>query len=264
MSCNRSTTPARTFALIGRAVFIELLRRKDVYVLLALMAVYAIGVVSFTLVGIDNASTGTFLLNLGMTLSYYAAHVLTLVLTARQIPDELENRTIYPLLAKPVGRGAFLFSKWGACVLCGIAALTGLWTLGVLPVPRMESYQAATLIQAILLFPVSLALLAALALLISLVAPKGVVLVVAGSIFFFGDKIGGLLARGAESNVWLTPVAWLTAYLPDFSKLNLITRYTDGIGPVPGFEYAGLICYGVIVTAFGLSLSNIIFQRRAL
>jgi len=264
MSAAPTVPVSRACSLLCRAVFIELVRRKDVYVLLSLMAVYSVGVISCTLVGIDNASTGTFLLNLGMTLSYYAAHLLTLVLTARQIPDELENRTIYPLLAKPIGRGVLLCSKWGACVLCGMIALTGLWLLGVMPVPRMETYQITTLIQTLLLFPVSLALLAAIALLISLVAPRGVVLVGAGLIFFFGDKIGGLVERGAESSVWLTPVAWLTAYLPDFSKLNLITRYTDGIGPVPGAEYVGLLLYGSIITVFGLALSNAIFQRRAL
>jgi ABC-type transport system involved in multi-copper enzyme maturation permease subunit len=39
------------------------------------------------------------------------------VLTARQLPAEFENRTIYPLLAKPINRLQFLLGKFAGVVL---------------------------------------------------------------------------------------------------------------------------------------------------
>jgi len=94
----------RPITTVGKGVIIELIRRKDLYVLGMLMVVFCIGAVSARAAGIKEAATGTFLLNLGMTLSYIFAHLLTLVLAVRQVPSEIENRTIYPILARPVTR----------------------------------------------------------------------------------------------------------------------------------------------------------------
>ena len=257
-------SPLRATALIGRGVFIELIRRKDVYVLLFLMCVFLIGVLAIRTVGIEQAATGTFLLNLGMSLAFYSAHILTLLLMARQIPTEIENRTLYPLLAKPVDRDEVLLAKWLACAVCGILVLTALMLLGWLPVPRMEEYHPGTGAQMLTLLPLSLALLAGVTLCLSLVTPKGVTVVLAGGLFFAGPQLIALAQRAASGSGLGQPVAWLSGYLPDFSKLNLITRYTDGIAPLGTGEFIGLVAYGALFTAVSLAISASLFRRRPL
>ena len=80
-----------------------------------------------------------------------AATLLTLFLAARQIPDEIEHRTIYPLLARPLSRDVYILGKWVACTLVGLAVFAALFVLGWLPVPKMEPYSGALLGQVIAL-----------------------------------------------------------------------------------------------------------------
>ena len=62
----------------------------------------------------------------------------------------------------------------------------------------------------------------------------------------------------------LNLAGWCAAYLPDFSKLNLITRYTDGIAPLAPGEFLGLFAYGVLFTLAALSVAIWRFRSRSL
>ena len=86
---------------IGKCVIIELIRRKYLFVMGALVAVFCIGAIGVRVAGVDNPVIGAFVLNLGLTLAYGLSHVMTVLLSARQIPDELQNKTIYPRVVLP-------------------------------------------------------------------------------------------------------------------------------------------------------------------
>lgn len=254
----------RSMTLVGEGVLIQLLRRKDVYVLLILGGLFTTGVLIVNLVGVENPATGTFLLNMGLSLAWMLAHILTLVLMARQIPDEIDNRTLYPLLAKPVDRGVMLVGKWLACALCGCSIFVCLALLGYVPAPKMETYHGMMLVQAVVAQFLSIGLLAAVTLLLSLVTPRGVSLVLAGLLFFFGTKVTTFFLARLRGSAFEDLARWMVAYLPDFSKLNLITRYTDGIAALSPGEFLSLCLYAIVMTAFSLALSIFIFKRRAL
>ncbi|MEQ8822512.1 MAG: hypothetical protein RLY93_19935 [Sumerlaeia bacterium] len=262
-------TPAnRSLYWIGYGVFLELIRRKDAYVLLILMSLFFLGTGVIGLVGIENQETGTFLLNLGLTLAYYMAHLLLLILIVRQIPDEIENRTVYPLLAKPMSRSQMFLGKWIACTLGGIVSLLVLGFLGWIPVPKGGAYSWPLLFQGLVLLICSLAMLAALAGALSLLVPRAVALVGLGLWFAFGSQaIVFLRARAADGAPEFL-ARWLTAYLPDFGKLNLITRYTDTVDPqvtaLGVGEFGGLILYAAIFTALALVAGVTIFNKRPL
>jgi ABC-type transport system involved in multi-copper enzyme maturation permease subunit len=257
-------SPIRAGRLIGRGVALELLRRKDAYVLMLMMSVFLVGTTAVRIVGVEAPAAGTFLLNLGMTLAYYAAHLLTLLMSVRQMPDEIEHRTVYPLLAKPLDRTVLVVGKWMACAACGTAILAVLMLLGWLPAPRMESYHGGVCLQALLLLPVSLAMLSALGVCLSLMLPRGLAAVVAVGLFFGSHAVIGLAARAADAHPVAAVAAWCAHYLPDFTKLNLITRYTDGIGPLEPAAFGGLLLYGALCTALYLAVAAVLFRRRPL
>ena len=136
MNTGQGPSPLRAMRILVRGVLIELVRRKDIYVLLMLMGLWAIGVISVGMVGIENTATAAFLLNMGLMLVHLAAHTLTLLLAVRQIPDEIENRTLQPVLARPVDRSTFLLGKWAACTLCGLICAGIFFPLAWLPAPK--------------------------------------------------------------------------------------------------------------------------------
>ena len=89
---------------------------------------------------------------------------------ARQLPSEKENRTIFPMLAKPITRSAeLLVGKFLGCWLaCGIALFCFYLFFGCLSASRehhwhlLNYFQAATLHWAMLGILISLVLLGSL------------------------------------------------------------------------------------------------------
>jgi len=260
----RAVSPLRGSMLVGRGIWIELIRRKDLYVLAILMGFFALGALGATIVGIENADTATFLLNLGMSLAYYAAHGLALTLMARQVPDDIENRTVFPLLAKPVDRAWYLTGKWGAVVLGTFIAYMVLTLMGWLPSPKMGDYSGVLFLQVIVLQFLSITMLAAAVLLLSLIAPKGIVIVVGAILFLLGDKIGAFIERRFADTALETPVAWVVQYIPNFNNLNAITRYTDGAPALTGGEFLGFATVALVNAALFMMLAMLIFRRRPL
>ena len=55
-----------------------------------------------------------------LALSYVTALVLTIVLAANRIPGEIEHRTAYPVITRPVARWEYLAGTW-----LGITAVVG-------------------------------------------------------------------------------------------------------------------------------------------
>jgi ABC-type transport system involved in multi-copper enzyme maturation permease subunit len=264
MSTNRVVSPLHAAVWIGRGVLIELLRRKDAYVLGLLMLVFCVGALAIRLSGVERPATATFILNLGMTLAYVFAHTVTLLLAARQIPAEIENRTMYPILARPVARRDVLLGKWFACACSGTMAYCVFFLMVWLTAPRLESCSTSLLMQTLALQVTSLGLTASLALLLSLLVPKGVAILLLATILFFGSTLVGFIRSAASSRVIEPMVNWVVLYVPDFSKLNLTTRYTDGMSTIGGGVFAGLVALASLYTLAGLTISHRVFRRRPL
>ena len=105
---------------IAGIVVKELYRRKDFYVLFVLTALITLvlGSVSF----FNDAKIVRYLKEVCLLLIWISSLVIAIGTAARQIPAERENRTIFPLLAKPVTRGQVITGKFLGCWLaCGVA-----------------------------------------------------------------------------------------------------------------------------------------------
>jgi len=265
------TTPASSAIPINRAIHLiasctvlETLRKRDLFVLLLLASIYAVGVVVARVVGIENPATATFLLNLGLYLAYLASHALVLLHAAAQLPQEMEQRTLYPLLAKPVERSAVILGKWVASCLVCVCAYLVLAGLAASAAPRMESTHAGMLAQTLVLHVASLGLLAALAVAGSLVLPKAVNVATLALLAMSGDKITGLASAWIGDRPAAPLFNWILGYLPEFTKLNVITRYTDGLTPLSAWVFGGLLGYATIFMAASLLFAIRLFERKPL
>src|SRR5438270_7552193 len=107
-------------ALTG-VVIKELYRRQDFYVLFVMTAM--ITVLMGTMNFFHDRSIAGYLKEGCLWLIWISAFVISIVTTARQIPAERENRTIFPLLAKPVTRNQVVLGKFAGCWLASGIAL---------------------------------------------------------------------------------------------------------------------------------------------
>jgi ABC-type transport system involved in multi-copper enzyme maturation permease subunit len=240
--------------LVIRATLLEALRRKDAWVLGILMGAYALVALGARLGGGTDASAATFMLNLGLSLSVLFAHLLTVLLAGRQFPDEIENRTLYPLLARPVTRRSLLLGKWIAGGLVGLVTLAAFALLAWGVAPRAQAMSPLTGMQFFAALPFSLFWASALAILLSLWLPRASALSAGLVLVMLGERLA----------TWTRDVPVLAHLLPRFGALNLATRLTDGAPPLAGGEFLVLILYATVWTLLCVELSIHLFQRRGL
>src|SRR5882724_6621541 len=116
---------------IAGVVIKELYRRKDFYVLFVMTAVITLLMGSVRFFGDDKIVR--YLKDICLLLIWASELVIAIATTARQIPAERENRTIFPLLAKPVTRWHVILGKFAGCWLaCGLALVVFYLFFGVI------------------------------------------------------------------------------------------------------------------------------------
>src|SRR5439155_1877112 len=99
-----------TILALSHVVIKELYRRKDFYVLFVFTALITLlmGSVKF----FHDDKIVRYLKEISLLLIWVSALVVAIGTTARQLPAERENRTIFPLLAKPVTRAQVILGKF--------------------------------------------------------------------------------------------------------------------------------------------------------
>lgn len=137
----------RAIWLIGKSVLIESVRRREIYAIV-LIACLIIGTV-MTLDFFELEGLSKFYRETALTIMSMASALTVIVLAARQLPREFSNRTIYPLLAKPVSRSTFLLGKllgvMLAAVFCfalfmAVYVLGSFYLHGTIPWPLFAQY----------------------------------------------------------------------------------------------------------------------------
>ena len=155
------------FAVAG-VVIKELYRRKDFYVLFILTVLICLVMASVNFFNDDKIVR--YLKEICLLFIWICSLVIAITTTARQIPAERENRTLFPLLAKPLTRTQLLLGKFLGCWLaCGMALVCFYIFFGVLAASREHHWPLLNYFQAATLHWVMLAVVIAFALLGSLV-----------------------------------------------------------------------------------------------
>ena len=106
--------------IIAKGVIRELFRRQDFYLIFALLLVIILysAMISF---GGETGFTRYFK-EIGISLVYIFSVIVAITFAGRQVPQETEQKTIYPILAHPVSRGQFIAGKYlGALVISAIS-----------------------------------------------------------------------------------------------------------------------------------------------
>lgn len=253
------------FGLAG-IVIRELYRRKDFYVLFVLTALITLmmGSVSF----FNDPKIARYLKDLCLLLIWISSLVIAIGTTARQIPAERENRTIFPLLAKPVSRWQVIFGKFVGCWLaCGLGLLMFYFFFAVISASREHSFPVPVYFEAMWLHWMMLAIVVALCLLGSVVftAPSSnatILFIVVLGILFMGGHLNKIAAQQPEpmSSV-LSFFYFIIPHLEWYDVRDFIIYNNSPAGPG---ACALATLYAVFYAGALLLATWLLFRRKAL
>ncbi len=206
------------------------------------------------------------ILDMGLAAIELSGMLIAVLIGVGLVAGEIDRRTIFPTLAKPVPRAGFLLGRYAGLVLM-LAVNVVIMMIALAVVLKAADYTLTSIvIQAALLIFVELALLAAAAMFFgSFTTP---VLATAFSLCFF--LIGHLLAdlrlyreKVAHNTLarFLTGVIYKV--LPDLELLNLKSQASNGLPLPPGLTSTATV-YGVVYGAILLLLAIAVFSRRDL
>jgi ABC-type transport system involved in multi-copper enzyme maturation permease subunit len=204
--------------------------------------------------------------DVGLASMEFFGTLIALFIGVGLVSQEMERRSIYPLLAKPLGRGEFLIGKFlglAVTLLVNVSVMTlGLWlTLWWQRDGRFE----VGLLQAIVPIYAGLLVVVGLALLFSTLTSSTLAAVCAISVTVVGryaDILKNAGTLGEHLPGWFAHVTrglfWL---LPNLRHFDLKDRVVHG-AVIPISEIAWILLYGAVYTSALLSLAYLAFRRR--
>jgi hypothetical protein len=279
---------------IARNTFTELVRQKVFYFLM-IFALLVIGNSAF-MAKFSFQEQFQMLKDISLGAMSVFGSIIAILATANFLPKDMEDRTIYTILAKPVPRFSYLLGK-----LCGIFSLLAvsillmsavflavLWirestvlaeTRAQLQGSSAEEIAAAVkevtnatfhinLIPGIAVIFLKSALLASLTLFLSTFATSSIfTILMATALYFIGhlqSTAREYWLAGVDVQWWSRLLAALVSLLfPDLQAFNLTDDIIAGAA-VPMAVFAGTIGLGLLYISVYFSLAALVFSDREL
>ena len=260
----RALASAERVAAIALHNFKESVRDRVLYnlVLFALLMIGAAILFGSISVGIERA----ILVNLGLSSISIFGLLISIFIGIGLVAKEIEKRTIYNILSKPVWRAEFILGKYFGLLLT-LAVNTAIMTAGfylalLYQDHRLERADLAPL-EAIYLILLQLALVVALALLFSCVSTPILSALFTFCFFFAGHFLADLRALGHHSGSALLGAILNVLYylLPDFGAFSVIGPAAHG-HRVPSYLLVGNSLYALLYATILISAAVLVFEER--
>jgi len=255
-----------TVFALANVVIKELYRRKDIYVLFVLTALITLVLGSVTF--FNDPKISRYLKDICLLLIWVSSLVIAITTSARQIPAERENRTIFPLLAKPVTRGQVIAGKFAGCWLaCGFCLLVFYLFFTLVTASREHTFNFEAVSKAIWLHWVLLGVAIAIVIFGSIVfsAPSAnitISFIVVIGILGMGRYLHRVALQQAEPvNTILSAIYFAMPHLEWYDVRDFLVNDLH----LASWTDCGLATlYGAAYMAFFLCAAGILFRRKAL
>ena len=257
----------RAIWAIGKSVLLEAVRRKDVYAIV-LLCCGAIGL-TMTVDFFEVEGLTKFYREMALKLMDVSTAVAVILLATRQLPREFEQRTIYPLLARPIGRLTFLLGK-----LAGVCAAAA-FCLGLFMAIYVAGIGAlgggigwGLFLQHVFLQALQMILLATACFVFSLGLSKDAALTVGFLFYFTAGALGNMAvvlhdSAGAagRAGLWLMTYAvpQLALFVWSDKAVHVEIWEPLGLGTM-----AALAGYALIYSVVLMGIAHSMFRRRPL
>ena len=250
---------------VASVSILEMLRRRDMYVALILALVIIIPLSSVNLFGVEGVVR--YVREVTLLLIWVCSIVIAISTTSRQVPGELQRRTILPLLAKPIRRGEFVVGKFvGSTLATSIAIFLFYACYIILVGVKSGIWLNLTMIQAMFLHLLFITLVCAMTLCGSLIFTASAnvticALVTIGMLLFGGRLSEFAMKAPAPANFAI----WTTHFLfPHFEFFDSRLRMVHEWGPHSLTVFLAATFYAVLYTLALVTVAMLVFRRKRL
>lgn len=258
----------RPILAIAATTIGEAIRRKVLLVILLIGLLFLI--IAPGLGVLSTRSEDTVLRSMMLGIIQLTSAVISIVLTVYMIPNEIERRTIYTILSKPVHRWQFLVGKYlGAVGALGLMmALMSIVMIVAYIIQRRDPAAALSLVPGPSLFFIQMSLLAAVAIFFSTFVAPLVNFFLSGGMFVLGITFNPIVETLQQSQT--TPaftkaaVTLIGTLLPNFANYQIANPLINPNQTIinPTQYYINVTAYGVMYIGVLLIAGILIFERR--
>ncbi len=248
--------------MIVWATILETVRRKDLYVVWMLAACGVAAGASLSVIGVRGKET--FIRDITLGVVNLLSVSCCVWLAARQMPEELARRTLFPLLARPVRRFDVLFGKFLAVwLLSGVALVVLAGTAwGMLYVQKAAI--GRIFLDYLALRFLSFGPIAALTITLSLVLSQPATVILSGLLTLCATLFARTIADVVREGSAAAPVFKAIYFtVPHFDLFDLSQRASFNYPPIAAGVIGALVLYAAAYATLFLSLGAIRFRKMA-
>jgi ABC-type transport system involved in multi-copper enzyme maturation permease subunit len=258
-----ATSFARTIA-IARNAFREAVRDRVLYNLVLFVLLLIAGAI---FLGELSAGQETkIIIDLGLSAMLLFGVFIAIFVGVGLVYKEIERRTLYAILSKPIGRGQFLLGKYlGLCLtlLVNVVVMGIGVSLALICIRRGWEPLALKIWPAILLIYFELTIMTGVALLFSTFSSPALSALLTFFVFLIGHFSGDLKNLANTSSSALARVVFRGLYylLPNLTTYSVITPAAHGLAPDVQSLALGA-AYAVVYSTVLLAAATMIFSGR--
>ncbi len=255
--------------IIARATWQETIRKRVLNVILLVGLLLVGSAQSFS--WMSKGEEEKFIRDFGLGAILLVAIIIAIVMTSMMIPQEIERRTVFTILSKPVDRFQYIFGKFiGTCLTLGtnlfilgifFCLVYGLKRRGVSGVDVMgESFKN---MQAITMIFFEVTVVAAFCTMVSVLSTSVIFTIACGFFVFFAGQMSSSFQHLEEHSeaAWQKAIQAVYLILPRLDNYDVREKLI--IDEPIFFNYMWhAIAAGLVYTAAVLVLSRLFFNDR--
>ena len=261
---NNSLSPLQTIFAIARNAFREAVRDRVLYNLVLFVLLLTAGAI---FLGELSAGQETkIIIDLGLSAMLLFGVFIAIFVGVGLVYKEIERRTLYAILAKPIGRGQFLLGKYlGLCLtlLVNVIIMGAGVSLALIYIRRGWDPLAIKIWPAIMLIYFELMIITGVALLFSTFSSPALSALLTFFVFVIGHFSADLKSLSSTSNQVAARLVFRALYylLPNLTTYSVITPAAHGSSPdMQSIILA--VAYTIVYSIVLLAVATLIFSRR--
>lgn len=253
----------RSMMVLARHSVKALIRKKDFYVFFLLLLVMLAFLLSENFFGIGDISR--YIKDVGYFCLWLFSFIIAVTFSAKQLPEEFDSKTVYPLLAKPVSRAHLLIGRFLGSLLASSLAFSLFYVFYCcIASLRGEGIAVSLMIQSYMLGVCFMGLTCAISILLSLLFTYSAAIAFSFILYFavvwFTDalRIMTISSHGIGS-VFMNVIYYI---IPHYEFYDMRIRLAHAWEPLPPWAFFAIVAYTLVYVLIALFISYGRLKKR--